>query len=146
MPAKRVPLVRDYMTPLVHTIGRDQTLETAHRLMRRFRIRHLPVLERGKLVGILSLRDLNLIETLPDVVPAEVTVEDAMVADPYLVPPDAKLRDVVEEMAKRKLGSVLIVQGKRLAGVLTTVDALRALLDALDARSPKAQESQEASP
>jgi len=127
------------MTPLVHTIGRDQKLETAHKLMRKFKIRHLPVLARGKLVGVLSLGDLNLIETLPDVVPAEVSVEDAMVSDPYIVPPHAKLRDVAAEMAKRKLGSVLIVQDKRLAGVLTTIDALRALVDALDGRTAKAR-------
>jgi acetoin utilization protein AcuB len=131
MTSTSTPKVRDYMTVAVHTIGRDQTLEQAHRLMRTFKIRHLPVLEGGKLVGIVSLRDLNLIETLRDVDPAEVSVEDAMTEDIYVVSAETSLREVAAEMEKRKLGSAVVMHAERVVGVLTTIDALRALVDVL---------------
>ena len=56
--------VYSYMTPSPLTIGRDQTLATAHDLMRKHDIRHLPVLDGGVLVGIVTDRDLHLVESL----------------------------------------------------------------------------------
>ena len=119
--------VRKYMTPAPHTIGHDQPLVVAHRLMRQHGIRHLPVLEEGRLVGIVTERDLQLIETLRDVDPAEVLVEEAMTADPYAISPNTSLEWVVAEMAQHKYGSVVVLDHTRVVGVFTTVDALRAL-------------------
>jgi acetoin utilization protein AcuB len=128
--------VADYMTRSPITIGADQTLSHAHTVMRKNRIRHLPVLHGGKLVGIVSVRDLHLIETLPGVDATEVSVEDAMSTDVYKVPPTASLRNVVREMKKRKLGSAVVTQGNRVQGVFTMIDALSALDDALGRASP----------
>jgi acetoin utilization protein AcuB len=66
---KSIPTIQKYMTPMPHTIGSDQSLQKAHELMREFKIRHLPVLKGGKLVGILTDRDIALVETLKDVNP-----------------------------------------------------------------------------
>ena len=63
------PLIRDYMTESPHSIGANQTLATAHEMMRAHQIRHLPVLRAGKLVGIVSQRDLYLVETLRTWIP-----------------------------------------------------------------------------
>ncbi len=120
-----------YMTPAVHTIGKEQTLEVAHEMMRRYRIRHLPVLTGGRIAGTLSLRDLHLLETLRGVDPAEVTVEEAMTSDVYVVEPKAELRAVATRMAKDKLGSAIVARAGKIVGMFTTVDALRALADAL---------------
>jgi acetoin utilization protein AcuB len=120
------------MSPCPHSIGKDQMMSTAHAMMRKWQIRHLPVLGGGKVVGLLSLRDLHLIETLKDVDPAKVPVEDAMSPDPYTVSPDADLRTVAVEMASRKIGSALVVKGSKVLGIFTTVDALRALFELLD--------------
>src|SRR5690606_1318822 len=79
--------IERYMTQSPHTIGRDQTLAAAHRVMREHGIRHLPVLEGGKLVGIVSQRDLHLLETLDDVDPEQVEVSEAMTQDVYAVGP-----------------------------------------------------------
>jgi acetoin utilization protein AcuB len=119
--------VRDYMTRAPRTIRPRQTLAEAHRLMRRNQIRHLPVLERGKLVGIVSQRDLALIETLPDVDPTEVPVEDAMVGKVYVVAPGAGLGEVAGEMARRKLGAAVVAVDGRVVGVFTATDACQAL-------------------
>jgi acetoin utilization protein AcuB len=125
------PSVAEYMTARPHTIGRDQTLERAHAVMREYGIRHLPVLDGGKVVGLVSSRDLHLIETLRDVDPATVFVEEAMAQDPYTVAPETPLAEVVATMAKRQFGSVIVTDGRGAIGIFTTMDALRALGDLL---------------
>ncbi len=116
-----------FMTHCPHTIGHDQPLSTAHEMMRRYRIRHLPVLEGGKLVGMLSQRDLHFIETLSDVDPETVPVSDAMSTETYAVGPRASLRKVAAEMSDRRYGSAVIVDKEQVIGILTTVDGMRAL-------------------
>jgi acetoin utilization protein AcuB len=123
--------VRAYMSVVPHTIGRTQTMAKAHEVMRGHRIRHLPVLEGGRLVGIVSDRDLHLVETLKDVDPEQVLVEDAMTPEPYCVTPETPLRDVVQTMAEHKYGCALVVERGLVMGVLTTVDVCRALADRL---------------
>jgi acetoin utilization protein AcuB len=131
--------IRNFMTPAPHAIGRDQPLSRAHQRMRAFNVRHLPVLDGGKLVGILSQRDAFFVETLRDVDPAAITVEDAMSTDVYVVTPDAPLEEVAAEMAHRKYGCAVIAEGSRIVGIFTTVDALYALVGAeSDARRPLA--------
>ncbi len=119
------------MTKSPHTIGRDQTLDRASEVMRTHGIRHLPVLEGGQLLGILSNRDVYLIETLQDVDPAKVTVEEAMSAEPYSVTPDASLSEVVSTMAEHKYGAAVVMKGREVVGIFTTIDALHVLADRL---------------
>lgn len=94
----------------------------------------MPVLEGGKLVGLLSQRDALFIETLRDVDPTKVPVEDAMTSDVYVVEPDAKLIDVANAMADHKYGCALIADGPRIVGIFTTVDAVRALAGLLEGK------------
>jgi acetoin utilization protein AcuB len=126
------PTIEEFMTPAPHTIGFQQTLAAAHQLMGEHGIRHLPVLEGGKLVGILSQRDLHLIETLLDVNPSEIEVGEAMTPVPYTVNPRTPLRKVASEMATHKYGSAVVLEKDQVVGVFTTVDALRALFALLD--------------
>ena len=129
--------IRQFMSSAPQTIGHEQTLERAHEVMRNEKIRHLPVLEGGKLVGLLSQRDLHLIETLSDVDPKDTTVAEAMSQDVYCVSPDAPLVEVAREMAEHKYGSAVVVEGPKVVGVFTTTDALRALV-ALEDRENRA--------
>lgn len=131
MSTKRTVLIDDYMSSSPHSIGKEQTLEVAHQMMQKHRIRHLPVLHGGQLIGLLSLRDLHLVETLPDVDPGQVAVEDAMSGDPYAVAPGTPLAAVAAEMAEHKYGAAVVMEDQKIVGVFTTVDALRALVDAL---------------
>ncbi|WP_394842372.1 CBS domain-containing protein [Pendulispora brunnea] len=136
--------VAAYMTASPHSIGRDQTLETAHEMMRRYRVRHLPVLEHGKLAGILSQRDLYLIESLPGVTTRDTLVDEAMSEDAYCVRQDARVEDVVQEMAENKYGCAVVMSGGRVCGIFTTTDALQALSGVLRSHSlevPKAREA-----
>jgi acetoin utilization protein AcuB len=134
---KAIPTVQKYMTTIPYSIGPDQKLMLAHSLMREHHVRHLPVLAGGKLVGLLSDRDLHLIETLKDVDPSKVTVEDAMSQMPFSVSPEAPLDEVCAEMAEHKYGCAVVVQNNKVVGVLTTVDVCRALTDLLRGRLQK---------
>ena len=127
MPAAAPLTVADFMTESPHSVGVDRTLADAHRLMRQHRIRHLPVLEGGRLVGIVSERDLHLLETLREVDQSKVEIEEAMSPDVYVVRPDTPLIQVSLQMWKKKYGSAVVMDGKEVVGVFTTVDALRAL-------------------
>jgi acetoin utilization protein AcuB len=124
--AKTVPTVQKFMTVQPHTIGADQSLAKAEKMMSELRIRHLPVLEGGKLVGILSDRDLRLVESFKDVDPEKVTVGEAYTPDPYVTAPSTPLGDVCREMAAHKYGCALVVDNHKLVGIFTWVDALHA--------------------
>jgi acetoin utilization protein AcuB len=123
--------IEAFMSRSVHTIGTRSPLTEAHRMMNEHAIRHLPVLEGGKLVGLLSQRDLHLIETLRDVDPKQVLVEEAMTQDAYAVAPETPLAEVARTMGVHKYGSAVVVRGEQVLGIFTTTDALRALDEVL---------------
>lgn len=129
--SKAMPTIQKYMTVMPHTIGVDATLEKAHNMMREFRIRHLPVLDGGELVGIISDRDLKMVESFKDVDPRTMTVSEAMTSDPFKTNPHASLADVCDEMQHHKFGSALVVDNNKLVGIFTWVDALKACSDVL---------------
>jgi len=132
--SKAIPRIDKYMTPSPHSIGKEQSLAQAHHLMRAHQIRHLPVLSSGRLVGVVSDRDLHLIETLRDVDPGKVTIDEAMSPIVYTVTPKASLEVVVREMAQHKYGCAIVEDNGKVVGVFTTVDAMRAFVDLLDTR------------
>jgi acetoin utilization protein AcuB len=119
--------VRRFMSVSPAVIESHRTLADAHAIMRERHIRHLPVVEGGRLVGVVSQRDLYLLETLRTVDAASETVTEAMSADPYRVSPDSPLEEVAHEMADRKFGAAVVMEGEQIVGIFTTVDALRAL-------------------
>jgi len=119
--------VRKHMTLSPQVVSSAHTLAQAHQIMRERNIRHLPVVDDGRLVGVVSQRDLYLLETLKGVDPAEETVEEAMSPEPFSVSPDAPLEEVALAMAEHKYGSAVVVDQGVVVGLFTTVDALRAL-------------------
>ena len=122
--------VSDYMTRSLHSLGPDHSLIAAHRLMQRHNIRHLPVLDDGKLLGIVSQRDLYFLESLTDARADEMVVSEAMAMDVTVVSPDAPVSEVARTMVTNRLGSVVIIDDDgKVAGIFTTIDALRALME-----------------
>ncbi len=132
------PTVARFMTASPVVIEQERTLAEAHDLMRRHGIRHLPVLHRGRLVGVLSQRDLYLLETLRGVDISTERVGEAMTADPFTTSREAPLDEVAAEMAEHKYGCTVVLEDDGgVVGVFTTVDALRALATILRrARGP----------
>jgi len=124
--------VAHYMTRQPLTIGRRASLAKAHALMRENGIRHLPVVEARRLVGIVSVGDLHLLETIADFPLDAVDVDEAMTPNPYVVSGDTPVYEVVETMAKRKYGCAIIgAEDGTVEGIFTTIDALHVLANLL---------------
>ena len=126
-----MPPISRYMTRQPWTVRRDARLSVARDMMHAHRIRHLPVLDGGKLVGIISERDVYVFDRLKE--PGDgTTVEDAMSVDIYGAHTDDPVDQVVEEMAERKLGCAVVLDRRGgVEGIFTTVDALRVLAEVL---------------
>lgn len=134
---KPIPTLQRYMTTSPHAIGDEQTLAVAHKMMKDHQFRHLPVLRGGKLVGLITERDLALVETLKDVDPTTVRVDDAMSTSVFAADPSTPLDEVVATMAERKYGCCVAMQNQKVVGIFTTVDACRALAELLHGRLAK---------
>lgn len=124
--------VADHMTAAPHCIGMDQPLDRAAERMIELGVRHLPVLEGGQLVGLLSERDIALLRSVAPRQLVELKVEEAMSGVPYCVEPATPLCDVARHMALRKLGSAVVAEHGRVVGVFTTTDALEVLAALLE--------------
>ncbi len=138
MMSKRV-CVSNFMTPMPYTVTPEERLDQAAELMRAFKIRHLPVLEKGHIVGLLCDRDLRLARKLREGDPSlgETAVRDLMDMDIYAVTPQTSLGTVASHMAEHRLGAALVIQEDgHLIGIFTDLDALRALAFHLHTQVP----------
>ena len=130
---KSMPKIEKVMTLLPHTIGKDIPLKKALDMMREYRVRHLPVEYGGKLVGILTDRDLKLVSSFEGA--EKMIVEEAMSPDPFSVRPDRNLDEVVSEMAEHKYGCAIVQQENgKVVGIFTANDGLRVLAETLKTR------------
>lgn len=122
--------VSDHMTSAPVCVQLDADLEDAVGLMQEHRIRHLPVMDGKGLCGIVSDRDLSVIESLLPDEWARICVAEAMTPEPYTVPPDSALWEVAKRMASEKLGCAVVVDDAgQVLGLFTTTDALRVLAE-----------------
>jgi acetoin utilization protein AcuB len=131
---KAIPTISKYMSTSPHSIGPAQSLATAHKLFRDHEIRHLPVLDGGRLVGLLTTRDVTLVESFESLDTNATKVEDVMATSVYTTSPDAALDEVCDHMAQHKYGSAVVVQNNHVVGIFTTVDICRATAELLRSR------------
>ncbi len=123
--------VSDYMTPGPHAANIADNLHAAREKMVKVGARHLPVMDDGKVVGVLSDRDIQLALGFKHGNIKTMTVEDVYSDDPYVTHPDTNLKQVAMEMAEKKYGSAVVMDNEDLVGIFTTTDACRALHDVL---------------
>ncbi len=132
-------LVRDVMTKDVVTLGRNEKLSVADDVMRLGRIRHLPIVDDdGALAGIVSQRDLfhsGLLRALGYGSHAKqramdlLVLKEAMKTDVVTVTPDALLVDAAKIMLERKIGCVVVAEGRTIAGILTEADFVKLAIE-----------------
>jgi CBS domain-containing membrane protein len=141
-------LVRDLMQTEVVTLNADDHLDLADDIMKLGRIRHLPVLADGKLVGILSERDLyragisSLLQLKREVQHewlAKVPVRAVMTTDVVTVAPGDTSRKAVGIMLERKIGCLPVVDKGELVGLLGESDCMRHLARLLEIAEEKEQ-------
>jgi acetoin utilization protein AcuB len=135
---KKMPVVGAVMTSFPYFVEVDDTAAKMERMMDEYSIRHLPVQEKGKVIGIVSERDLHH-HVKREASEAEKDTIQAchiMISHPYIVPFRAPLNEVVLEMAKRRIGSVIVQRQGKLAGILSAIDVCRILGEYLESMFP----------
>lgn len=123
-------IIAQVMTPAPKSIGPEVSLSKAQEMMAKLKVRHLPVVVGGKVVGLLS--DRNAKAASLSKWGEGFLVEDVMISDPFVVQPSESLDSVLSQMMKNKYGSV-VVQEKNgdVTGIFTTLDALYVLRNIL---------------
>jgi acetoin utilization protein AcuB len=120
------------------TVSPDDPLAKAARILRERGFHHLPVVEGGKLVGILSdtdLRNAFLAATPPEGAegqPGDRPVRSVMRTEVWSLTPGDSLEDALLILSREKFGALPVLEGDRLVGILTRVDLLNAFVEILD--------------
>jgi acetoin utilization protein AcuB len=142
-------LVRDRMTKSPITIKRDDSFQTALNLLRQGGVRHLPVMEGKKLVGILTDRDLRQASPSPATSLSmyeikylldKILVEDIMVKNVITAPPTATIEFAAKLLYENKIGALPIVNEKgELLGIITETDILETFVEATGLGEPSSR-------
>ncbi len=129
-------LVGKRMTRNPKTVSPDDPLSVAARILREHRFHHLPVVEGGRLVGILS--DTDMRNASFTAIPADGggagdrPVREAMRSEVWSVTPDDSVEDALLILTREKFGALPVLSGDRLVGIITRADLLNAFVDLLD--------------
>lgn len=137
-------LVKDWMTSDPITIDPKTTLPQASRLMKECSIRRLLVVDKGQLVGIITLWDireaapanaasLNIYEMNYAI--ANLTVGEVMTRDPITVTPDTSIEATARLMLEHKVSGLPVVDNTRVVGIITESDIFRLLISESEART-----------
>jgi len=129
--------VRDYMTPNPITIGKKTGIYEALQIMKNYKIRQLPVVSEGKLVGLVTEKELLTVSPSPatslsvyelNYLLSKMTVAEAMVKNPLTVTPETTLEEAALLMREHKINSVPVLEGDKLVGIITVTDIFDALI------------------
>ena len=132
--------IAEVMSRTVVTLTPEQTLRDAVELLRSKHIRHLPVVEDSKLIGIVTDRDVkratpSLLSGVDrdeyDRVLDETKIAQIMTREPMTVTPESELKAAVKVFIERKVGALPVVSGSQLVGIVTEIDLLRVFHDML---------------
>jgi acetoin utilization protein AcuB len=132
--------VRDRMTVNVLTLDVEEPIRKAWELIEENKLRRFPVIDRGKLVGVVTDRDLRN-ATASSVVLTEkkyhdylldtIKIQSIMTPNPATVSPEASLKEAAETILEMKVGGLPVVEGGELVGIITETDLIRTLIDLL---------------
>ena len=132
--------IRDVMTKNPITVESDTLVLDAQRIMKENNIRRLPVVDKGKLKGIITKHDL--LEAAPspatslsihelNYLLSKMKVKEIMKKDPFTVPPDMPFEEALRIGQEKKIGSFPVVENGKLVGIATESDLVRFLSRAL---------------
>jgi CBS domain-containing protein len=135
---KAAVTVRLLMSQDPATLGRNETLDLAESIMNLGRIRHMPVVDDGKIVGIVSQRDLfrsALITALgfgrktTSALIKTIKIKEVMTEHVITISPEATVKEAARVMIDKKIGCLPVVEDQKLIGLLTETDILRYVVE-----------------
>ena len=130
--------VRDHMSLSPLTIGAEDSLQTAIDLLHKHNIRELPVVEHGRLIGIVTDRDLRQVAPSYPVFRDQqeiryhlqnLKVAAAMTVDPLVVSPETSLVEAAKLLHTHRVGSLPVVEDEKLVGLISITDLLRVFIE-----------------
>ena len=136
--AKNFLRVRDCMSVDPETVGPKDSLQKVIELLRRRDIRSVPVIENGRLIGIVTDRDVRQVAPAYSLFRDEdevrhyterLTVTAAMTTDPMTIAPDAPLVEAAKLLETYRISSMPVIDDGRLVGMLTVTDVLRVFVE-----------------
>lgn len=131
--------IRELMTHAPLSVSPHTPVDEARALMQQHRIRHLPVLDNGRLVGMVSDRDICLVLPSPATslsvyeigyLLTRLTVGEIMTYFPITIGADRPVAEAVKRMLAYNIGALPVVEHGQLLGMLTRTNLLQALLQA----------------
>lgn len=132
--------VRDIMTPSPHTLPADATLGEAVELMSGYRIRHLPVVENDRIIGIISDRDVKM-ALGPDAEDMSIDSMDTRLLDgpvdwfmsdgTVTIDHDAQVSEAADLFLKKKVGALPVMNNGKLVGIISVLDIVRVAVPVL---------------
>ena len=132
-------LIKDVMTTELITINETSSLESARQIFEKNKIRHIIVLKKDKLVGILSNHDLLRVSfgdtygddqaTVDDAIVNMLTIKDVMRHDPIFITPDSSIEDAIFVLLNRRFHSLPVIDNNKVVGIVTTTDFLKILVE-----------------
>lgn len=137
--------VKDKMTPNPVTVTPDVSISTAFGIMKEQSFRRLPVVQGGKLIGIVTEKELQQVSpskatTLSvfelNYLLEKTTIKDAMSRDPITVQDDDLIEKAALLMRTNKVGALPVMHGDRLVGLITESDIFDAFIDTMGFRNP----------
>lgn len=136
---KQIPPIKAVMTAFPHSVESEQPVAKAREMMTEHGIRHLPVVKDGKLISVVTDRDIRLALRRTEASPREgdLLVRDVRARDAFIVELTEPLDVVVLHMARHRIDAALVVKSDRLVGIFTMTDACHFLGDLLQALFPR---------
>ncbi|RLB01326.1 MAG: signal transduction protein [Deltaproteobacteria bacterium] len=119
--------VCSWMIPNVVTIGPDAGIREALEVMKKYSIRHLPVVDNDEFVGLVTLGDLK--QAILASMLEQLKVNDVMIREPYTTSPDTTLESAAMVIYEKNIGCLPVLDGKELVGIITVNDILKAFID-----------------
>lgn len=133
-------LVKELMTTDLMIIKRNESVKKAQNIFENNSFRHLPIVEDGRVLGVISDRDINRSIAISATVSEmcgvemddELKVESIMTKDFLSIAPDDKLKEAGRIMMERKIGCLPVVDNGRLVGIITETDILKKFVEMCD--------------
>ena len=138
---KNTATVKDIMTTNVITLSSSDKLENAEKLFKKNNIRHIPIVDNGEIVGMLSYSDLLRL-SFADLTNEEfeidafiyemITIKQIMAKNLTMVPPNTTIKKVAQMLVEKEFHALPIVKDEKLLGIVTSTDLSRYLVAQLN--------------
>jgi len=129
--------VREHMTTSPISVSQGMPILEALNLMKKQKIRHLPVVEKDRLIGLVSERTLLTVSPSPattlsvfeiNYLMSKMVIKEVMIKQPIVISPAASIEEAALLMREHKIGCLPVVEDDRLVGIITQTDVFEAMI------------------